>query len=128
MEFPSHLKYTEEHEWVEVKEGVATVGVTDYAQSELGDIVFMELPATGTTVSQGDVFGSIEAVKTVSDLYAPVSGEVVESNGELDAQPEVVNHSPYGDGWMIRIRITDESELGMLMDAEAYKTHIGEGS
>lgn len=126
METPKNLKYTEEHEWVRVEGNEAWVGITDYAQSELGDIVFVELPEPGTEVRQGSPFGTIEAVKTVSDLYAPVSGKVVEVNADLADGPEQVNESPYEDGWMVKIEMTDPSELGTLMDAEAYAAHVGE--
>ena len=127
MEFPADLKYTEDHEWVRIEGSTALVGITDYAQSELGDIVFLELPDEGSDVEQGATFGTIEAVKTVSDLYAPVSGEISEVNHELDAAPEKVNESPYADGWMLKIEVKDASELEGLMDAEGYKSHIGEG-
>ena len=127
METPKDLKYTEEHEWVRVEGDTARVGITDYAQSELGDIVFVELPEVGTELRQGSPFGTIEAVKTVSDLYAPVSGTVVEVNGELADSPELVNESPYEDGWMVKLKMSDTSELGGLMDADAYAAHVGEG-
>jgi glycine cleavage system H protein len=127
METPNDLKYTEEHEWVSVDGDMVTVGITDYAQGELGDIVFVELPNTGSTVEQGGVFGTIEAVKTVSDLYAPVSGEIVEVNVDLDGSPEKINESPYGDGWMVRIKASKASELDSLMDAGGYRAHVGEG-
>jgi glycine cleavage system H protein len=126
MELPTHLRYTEEHEWVQLEGEFALVGVTDYAQTELGDVVFVELPEAGTTLVQGGVFGTIEAVKTVSDLYAPVSGEIVEVNGDLADQPELVNGSPYGDGWMIKIKVSDVGEVDSLMDADAYQEMIGE--
>ena len=121
MNFPSNLRYTSEHEWIRVEGNEAFVGITDYAQSELGEIVFVDVPTLGETVSQGDVFGSIEAVKTVSDLNMPVTGEVLEINENLDAQPELVNNDPYGEGWIIRISIKDASELDKLMDAAAYQ-------
>lgn len=124
---PKDLRYTEDHEWVRYDEdaGVATVGITDYAQGELGDIVFLELPDTGTEVSEHDSCGTIEAVKAVAELYAPVSGEVTESNADLDEEPETVNRDPYGDGWMIRIEMSDPSELDDLLDADGYEKHIG---
>lgn len=128
MEFPSELKYTEEHEWVRVEGEDAVVGITDYAQGELGDIVFVELPEPGTEVARGAVFGTIEAVKTVSDLYAPLSGTVSEVNSDLEDDPAVINKSPYGKGWMIRIKIAGPADLSGLMDAAAYRTHIGEGN
>lgn len=127
MEFPKNLHYTEEHEWVQVEDGAALIGITDYAQHELGDVVFVELPEVGTKVDQGATFGTIEAVKTVSDLYAPVTGEIVEVNGDLEDQPEMVNQSPYADGWMIKIKMTDTAEIDQLFDAESYQEHIGEG-
>ena len=121
MNFPTNLRYTSEHEWIRVEGNEAFVGITDYAQSELGEIVFVDVPTLGETVSQGDVFGSIEAVKTVSDLNMPVTGEVLEINENLDAQPELVNNDPYGEGWIIRISVKDASELDKLMDAAAYQ-------
>jgi len=124
MKVPKDLKYTEEHEWVSVDDGIATIGITDYAQGELGDVVFVELPEIGTVVSQMDTFGTIEAVKAVSDLFAPVSGEVVEINVMLADAPETVNKDPYGDGWMMRVKISDTAELDSLMDADAYKDKI----
>lgn len=127
MEFPNNLLYTEEHEWVQVEQGEALVGITDYAQHELGDVVFVELPEVGTKVEQGGTFGTIEAVKTVSDLYAPVSGEVIEVNSDLVDQPEMVNNSPFADGWMVRIKIGDAGELDQLLDADSYRGHVGEG-
>ena len=121
MNFPVDLRYTSEHEWIRVEGDEAFVGITDYAQSELGEIVFIDVPTEGETVGQGEVFGSIEAVKTVSDLNMPVTGEVLEINGALDAQPELVNNDPYGEGWIIRIRVKDAAELDKLMDAAAYQ-------
>ena len=121
MQFPSDIRYTSEHEWIRVEGEEAYVGITDYAQSELGEIVFVDVPTLGETVGQGEVFGSIEAVKTVSDLNMPVTGEVLEINGALDAQPELVNNDPYGEGWIIRISVKDAAELDKLMDAAAYQ-------
>ena len=121
MQFPEDLRYTNEHEWIRVEGDEAFVGITDYAQSELGEIVFVDVPTLGETVGQGEVFGSIEAVKTVSDLNMPVSGEVLEINGALDAQPELVNNDPYGEGWIIRISVKDPAELENLLDASAYQ-------
>ena len=124
MNFPSDIRYTSEHEWIRVEGDEAYVGITDYAQSELGEIVFVDVPTLGETVGQGEVFGSIEAVKTVSDLNMPVSGEVLEINGALDAQPELVNNDPYGEGWIIRISVKDAAELDNLMDAKAYEASL----
>jgi glycine cleavage system H protein len=125
MNVPENLLYTDQHEWVLLEEDIATVGITDYAQSELGDIVFLELPSVGSKVTRGDAFGSIEAVKAVSDMFAPISGEVVEVNDTLSETPELVNQSPFDKGWMIRVRISDESEQESLLTPEAYKDLIG---
>ena len=124
MNFPGDIRYTSEHEWLRVEGDEAFVGITDYAQSELGEIVFVDVPTLGETVGQGEVFGSIEAVKTVSDLNMPVTGEVLEINGALDAQPELVNNDPYGEGWIIRIAVKDAAELDALMDAAAYEASL----
>lgn len=124
MNFPSDIRYTAEHEWIRVEGEEAYVGITDYAQSELGEIVFVDVPTIGEEVAQGEVFGSIEAVKTVSDLNIPVTGEVLAINEELDAQPELVNNDPYGEGWIIKIAVKDLAELDNLMDAEAYQATI----
>lgn len=124
MQVPSELLYTEEHEWLSIDGDVATVGISDYAQGELGDVVFVELPEVGATVKQLEPFGTIEAVKAVSDLFAPVSGEVVEVNSVLNDAPETVNKSPYEEGWMIRIKMSDPEEVKQLMDADAYKEKI----
>ena len=126
MNIPKELKYTKDHEWARIEGDVATVGITDYAQGELGDIVFVELPKAGSSVSQGDSFGTIEAVKAVSDLYAPLSGVITEVNAALDEAPETVNNSPYGDGWMIKIKISDPSEVDNLLSADDYEKLIGE--
>lgn len=125
MNFPEELKYTKDHEWIRVEGDVATVGVTDFAQSELGDIVFVEIETEGEELEREEVFGSVEAVKTVSDLFMPVSGEVVEVNAHLEENPEAVNEDPYGEGWMVKIRMSDSSELDSLLDANAYKEVIG---
>lgn len=125
MNIPDNLKYTKDHEWVSVEGDVATVGVTDFAQGELGDIVYVEIESEGETLEQEEVFGSVEAVKTVSDLFMPLSGEIIEFNEELEAAPETVNSDPYEGGWMIKIRLSDPSQLEGLMDAEAYKKLIG---
>ena len=124
MVYPSDLRYTSEHEWIRVEGDEAYVGITDYAQSELGEIVFIDVPTLGETVGQGEVFGSVEAVKTVSDLNMPVTGEVLEINGALDAQPELVNNDPYGEGWIIKISVKDPAELDTLMDAAAYQASL----
>lgn len=121
MNFPTNIKYTKEHEWIRVEGDVAYVGITDYAQSELGEIVFVDIDTVGETIAQGEVFGSVEAVKTVSDLNMPASGEVLEINETLNNAPEKVNNDPYGEGWMIKVRLTDASELDTLMDAAAYQ-------
>jgi len=118
---PGDLKYTKSHEWVRVDGDIATVGITDHAQSELGDIVFVELPAAGRALSGGDTFGSVESVKTVSDVYSPVSGEVVEVNGALGAQSDLLNSDPYGNGWLVKIKMSKPAELDDLLDPEAYK-------
>ncbi len=121
MEFPDDLKYTEEHEWILVEEEIATVGITDFAQDQLGDVVFVELPEVGTQVIAGKAFGVVESVKAVSDIYAPLSGEVIEINEELVDTPETINTSPYEDGWMIKIQIKDASEVDELLDADTYQ-------
>ncbi|MBQ3673843.1 MAG: glycine cleavage system protein GcvH [Paludibacteraceae bacterium] len=121
MNFPENIKYTREHEWVRVEGDEAFVGITDYAQSELGEIVFVDVPTEGEALAQGEVFGSIEAVKTVSDLNMPLSGEVLEINADLDAQPELVNNDPYGKGWIIRISVKDLAEMDNLLDAAGYQ-------
>lgn len=120
MDTPDDLYYTEDHEWLRLENGTATVGITDFAQSELGDIVFVEIEPEGTELGQNDVFGTVEAVKTVSELYMPVSGTITAVNDELEMAPERVNDDPYGDGWMVEIELSDESEVEALMDADAY--------
>ncbi len=122
MNVPADLKYTKTHEWVKFDGDVATIGITDYAQSELGDIVYVDLPEPGRVLNQGDSFGTVESVKTVSDVYAPVSGEVTEVNGELEASSELMNTDPYGRGWLVKIRF--EGTPSELMDAEAYKESL----
>lgn len=124
MNVPAELKYTKEHEWIRVEGDEAFVGITDYAQSQLGDIVFVECETVGDNLQAGDTFGTIEAVKTVSDLYLPVAGEVLEFNEDLEGEPELVNKDPYGKGWIVRIAIKDNSQLEDLLDAEAYKAII----
>lgn len=121
MDTPDDLYYTDDHEWLRVENGTATVGITDFAQSELGDIVFVELEPEGTELGQDDIFGTVEAVKTVSELYMPASGTITAINQELELAPEVVNEDPYGEGWMIEIELTAPDEVGELMDAGAYE-------
>ena len=125
MNIPAELRYTNEHEWIRVEGDVAYVGITDYAQSELGEIVFVDINTEGETVGQNEVFGSVEAVKTVSDLNMPVTGEVLEVNETINDQPELVNNDPYGEGWIIKIQVANPAELDTLLDAEAYKALIG---
>ena len=125
MNIPSNLRYTQEHEWIRVEGDVAYVGITDYAQSELGEIVFLDINTVGESLAQGEVFGSVEAVKTVSDLNMPVAGEVLEVNETINDQPELVNSDPYGEGWMIKIQMTNPAELDTLLDADAYQALIG---
>lgn len=125
MNIPATLKYTKDHEWVRVEGDTATIGITDFAQSELGDIVYVEIETEGETLDQEEVFGSVEAVKTVSDLFMPISGEILEFNSALEANPEAVNKDPYGDGWMIKVKITNPAELDALMDAAAYEALVG---
>ena len=124
MNFPENVKYTKEHEWIRVEGEEAVVGITDYAQSQLGDIVFVECETVGDALEAGETFGTIEAVKTVSDLYLPVAGEVLEFNEELEGEPELVNKDPYGKGWIVKIKISDETELDGLLNADAYKAII----
>lgn len=125
MNVPANLKYTKEHEWIHMDGEIATIGITDFAQSELGDIVFVEIETVGETLSKDEVFGSVEAVKTVSDLFMPVSGEILEFNEALEGNPEGVNNDPYGQGWMIKVKVSDLAELNELLDASAYEALIG---
>ena len=125
MNIPADLKYTKDHEWIKIDGDVATVGITDFAQGELGDIVYVDVDTVDEEVDKDEVFGSVEAVKTVSDLFMPLSGEVIEFNEALEDAPEVVNSDAYGEGWMIKIKISDTSELDGLLDAEGYKAIIG---
>ena len=125
MNVPSNLKYTKDHEWVQLDGDVATVGITDFAQSELGDIVYVEVETLDETLDQEEVFGTVEAVKTVSDLLLPLSGEIIEFNEALESEPEKVNSDPYGEGWMIKVKLSDASQVDGLLDAEAYKAEIG---
>lgn len=124
MNIPSNLKYSKDHEWVRVEGDMAYIGITDFAQSELGEIVIVDITTEGETLAREVVFGSIEAVKTVSDLFMPVGGEVLEVNPKLEDNPELVNSDPYGEGWMIKVKMTNPSEVGNLLDAEAYKALI----
>jgi glycine cleavage system H protein len=125
MNVPANLKYTKDHEWVSVDGDIATVGITDFAQGELGDIVYVEIETEGESLDQEEVFGSVEAVKTVSDLFMPISGEIIEFNAELEGNPELVNSDPYGQGWMIKVKVSNSSELDGLLDAAAYSALIG---
>ena len=125
MNVPSNLKYTKDHEWISIEGDIATVGITDFAQGELGDIVYVEVETLDETMEREEIFGTVEAVKTVSDLLLPLSGEIVAFNDSLEAEPEKVNSDPYGDGWMIKIQISDSSEIDELLDDEAYKELIG---
>lgn len=125
MNIPSNLKYTKDHEWVSLDGDVATVGITDFAQRELGDIVYVEVETLDQTLDKDEVFGTVEAVKTVSDLFLPLSGEIIEFNEELETSPETVNSDPYGKGWMVKVKVSDASEWEGLMDADAYKALIG---
>ena len=124
MNIPEELKYTKDHEWVKIEDGIATVGITDFAQKELGDIVYVDVDSLDEELGQEEVFGSIEAVKTVSDLFMPVAGEVVEFNEALEDQPELVNTDPYGEGWIVKVKVADTNEESLL-DAKAYKEVIG---
>jgi glycine cleavage system H protein len=124
MTYPADLKYTKEHEWVRIEGDIATVGISDHAQSELGDIVYVEVETLGETVEANEVFGTVEAVKTTSDLYMPITGEVLEFNDQLTDEPELVNTDPYGDGWIVKIRIHNVAELDGLMDAAAYQAEL----
>ena len=124
MDFPENLKYTKDHEWIRIEGGIGTVGITDYAQGELGDVVFVELPAIGKKVEFGQTFGTVEAVKAVSDLYSPVTGEVTDINKEIQDSPELVNKEPYERGWMIKIKLANIDEVKNLLDVEAYKKLI----
>ena len=122
--YPDELRYTRDHEWVKIEGDTGTVGITDHAHSELGDIVFVDLPEAGSTVGQGDEFGTVESVKAVSELYCPLSGEVLEVNPALEDTPELVNQDAYGEGWMVKIRLSDTAQLEELMDAGQYQAHV----
>jgi glycine cleavage system H protein len=125
MNFPTELKYTKDHEWVRIEGDVATVGITEFAQRELGDIVYVDINTIGKTIAKEEVFGTVEAVKTVSDLFMPITAEVLEFNNALDTNPELVNSDPYGEGWMVKILIQDAAELTALLNADAYQSIIG---
>jgi glycine cleavage system H protein len=125
MNVPSNLKFTKDHEWIRVEGDIAVIGITDFAQHELGDIVYVEIETVGESLGKEEVFGSVEAVKTVSDLFMPISGEILELNENLDGNPELVNTDPYNEGWMVKVKITDASELDSLLDSEGYKELIG---
>jgi len=125
MEFPSNLRYTKDHEWIRLDGDIATIGITDFAQGELGDIVFVDIPTEGETLAAEEVFGSVEAVKTVSDLYLPVAGEIVEVNADIDGQPDLVNTDPYGAGWMVRIKVASATDVEALLDVDAYRALVG---
>jgi glycine cleavage system H protein len=124
MNIPAELKYTKDHEWVKLEGDIATIGITEFAQSELGDIVYVEVETVGETMAQEEVFGSVEAVKTVSDLFLPMSGEIIEFNDALEANPELVNNDPYGAGWMVKVRVSDAAEFAALLDADAYAQEV----
>ncbi|OEL03820.1 glycine cleavage system protein GcvH [Staphylococcus casei] len=126
MAVPSELKYSKEHEWVKIEGNIVTIGITEYAQGELGDIVFVELPEVDDEINEGDTFGSVESVKTVSELYAPVSGKVIEANEALEDSPEFVNESPFDKAWMVKVELSDQSQLDELLSAEQYSEMIGE--
>jgi glycine cleavage system H protein len=125
MNIPSELKYTKDHEWIKIDGDVATIGITDFAQSELGDIVYVEVETIDETLDQEEVFGTVEAVKTVSDLFLPLTGEITDFNEKLEDEPELVNSDPYGDGWMIKMKFTDASQIEGLLSADAYKELVG---
>lgn len=125
MNFPADLKYTKDHEWVRLEGNVAYIGITDFAQRELGDIVYVDINTLGKDVAQEEVFGTVEAVKTVSDLYMPIAGEVVEMNSKLDANPELVNSDPYGDGWMVKVNVSNAADVASLLSAEDYQSLVG---
>jgi glycine cleavage system H protein len=125
MNIPADLKYSSDHEWIKVEGEIATIGITDFAQKELGDIVFVDVTCEGDTLAQGETFGTIEAVKTVADLAIPISGEVTEFNSDLESDAAAINSDPYGKGWIIKVKMSNPSEVSALMDASAYQTHIG---
>jgi glycine cleavage system H protein len=126
MSYPTGFRYTKDHEWIDANGDAATVGITDYAQHELGDVVFVELPAVGTTLTAGKTFGSVESVKAVSEIYAPANGQVLEANSTLQNKPESINSDPHGSGWLVKIKLSDPAELHQLMDAAAYEAFVEE--
>ncbi|MEC5148132.1 glycine cleavage system protein GcvH [Chitinophaga sp. 212800010-3] len=126
MNFPSNLRYTKDHEWIILNGNEATIGITEFAQRELGDIVFVDIPTVGKTLQAEEVFGTVEAVKTVSDLFLPVAGTIKEVNDELESSPELVNSDPYGDGWMVKMTVSNPADINGLLDAAAYKALVGE--
>ncbi len=125
MNFPDDLKYSKDHEWVKVEGNTAIIGITEFAQNELGDIVYLDITAKGKDLKGGEIFGSVEAVKTVSDLFMPISGNIIEINSLVDSKPELINTDPYGDGWMVKIKVADLADLASLLGAAEYKTQIG---
>ena len=125
MNFPAELKYTKDHEWIRLEGSEAIIGITEFAQRELGDIVYIDINTVGQEVAENEVFGTVEAVKTVSDLFMPISGTILEINSKLDSAPELVNQDPYGDGWMVKIRLSDASEESQLLTAEQYRNEVG---
>ena len=125
-DYPADFRYTKEHEWIALEGDTATIGITDYAQGELGDIIYLELPEAGRTLAVGEPFGTVEAVKTVEEIYAPLAGEVLEVNGALEEQPELVNASPFGEGWLIKLKVADRGAFEALMDRESYLSLVGE--
>jgi len=126
MAYPKQFRYTKEHEWVDAKDGNARIGITDYAQQELGDVVFVQLPSPGTPLTAGKTLGSVESVKAVSDIYAPASGEVIEANKALQNKPELINTDPHGEGWLLKLKLANPAELNSLMDAAGYEAYIEE--
>lgn len=127
LKYPEQLKYTKEHEWLRVEGDAGVVGITDFAQDQLGDVVYVELPAVGSRVEAGQIFGTVESVKTVSDLYSPVTGEVIEVNAALEDSPELVNSDPYGQGWMLKVRLADPGQVAGLLDAAGYRAVVEQG-
>ncbi len=125
MNFPDNLRYTKDHEWIRMEGDIAVIGITDFAQHELGDIVYVEIESVGKDMNSGEVFGTVEAVKTVSDLYLPVNGSIAEVNPKLNSNPELVNSDPYGEGWMVKMKVSNQADVDALMDAKAYEALVG---